>query len=107
MAARSAMAVAVGLLAGVLCHYFDVDGNVLTLYLEAPAATRVEFASSLDEYRVRPIRKTDGGTWVVKLPADHEFSYFYRVDDHVVVPSCRLTEKDDFGLGSCIYAPGS
>ena len=84
---------AVWVLLGGLCHYFDIDNNVLTLYLKIPAAARVEFVSSLDDYRITKTLKMDADTWVVKMPANVEFRYFYRVDGRVFLPSCRLKEK--------------
>jgi hypothetical protein len=95
----------VWILLGGFSHYFDIRNNVLTLYLKVPAARQVEFVSSLDDYQTRNTRKTDADTWVVEVPADVEFKYFYRVDGRVFLPSCRLKEKDDFGLGNCIYTP--
>lgn len=73
--------------------------------LQAPNANEVLFASSLDQFRLHPIKKNDEGVWVTDSLVDREFRYFYVVDGGIYVPSCNYTEKDDFGKTNCIYQP--
>ena len=77
----------------------------MKLFLRAPDAREVIFASSLDGYRPHPARKIDSSTWMVSAPADEEFSYFHLVGGRVLVPECACREDGALGQGSCIYLP--
>ena len=78
------------------------DSVKLSLWL--PAAGRVEFASSVDNYRPHEAHNFFGH-WEITVPARVEFRYFYIVDGKVYVPDCRFKEKDDFGAMNCLYLP--
>ncbi len=79
--------------------------RTVALYLNKPNAKRVQFASSLDGFRLHDTRRSASGRWEIDMPAGREFTYFYVVDGRRYVPACRFTEKDDFGSRNCIYLP--
>lgn len=91
--------------AGCSRHYYVVSENSMDIYLEKPAAEEVVFASSLDGFELHQTRNEEG-RWVISLPSDSRFRYFYITDGNVFVPPCRLMENDDFGSKNCIYEPG-
>jgi hypothetical protein len=93
-------------LTGCAHHYYQFSGSDLEIYLKAPGASSVLFASSLDGYEPHPALKAGRSTWVVHVPKDREFSYFYKVDGRVFVPECAYREYDDLGSESCVYIPG-
>lgn len=94
------------LVTGCVHHSFFVEGDTVALSLAIPHAQNVSFASSLDGYELHPARQKGGSTWVIQVPADRQFSYFYVVDGQVYVPDCSLTEHDDFGSRNCVFMPG-
>ena len=61
-------------------------------------------ASSHDHFVPREARK-ENKRWVVSLPADSRFRYFYLVDGEIYLPPCRMKENDDFGSENCIFDP--
>jgi hypothetical protein len=79
---------------------------MVTLTLRAPSTKNVQFASSLDSFAVHEVRQDSDSKWVVLLPSDIQFSYFYLVDGEVFLPECTFTEPDDFGAHNCVYVPG-
>ncbi len=94
------------ILAGCASLPFAPGGSrTVTLYLKKPEARRVQFASSLDGFRLHDTRRTASGSWEIDMPAGREFTYFYMVDGKRYVPACRYREKDDFGSRNCIYLP--
>jgi hypothetical protein len=84
-------------------HYHLRQSDRVTLYLRAPDAEEVLFASSLDGFTPHPTQKVGGFRWAVSVSADSEFRYFYILDGSVHVPDCKFSEKDDFGSRNCIY----
>lgn len=92
-------------LAGCATHSHQMDGGIVTLYLDVPANRQVSLACSRDGFVPHPARR-EFGRWTVSLPADGPFRYFYLVDGRVYVPPCRLREKDDFGAENCVFDPG-
>jgi hypothetical protein len=92
--------------AGCAHHSVLVDADRVTLTLKAPGAKNVQIASSLDGYELHQARKTGDSTWVVQLPSDMQFTYFYLVDGKVFLPECLISESDGFGSKDCIYVPG-
>ena len=86
-------------------HYHERQSDRVTLYLKAPKARGVVFASSLDAFNPHLASRVDGSRWVVSVAAGSEFRYFYIVDGSVYVPDCRYYEKDDFGSRNCVYVP--
>jgi hypothetical protein len=70
-----------------------------------PDAKIVQFASSVDNYHVHDILKSEPGFWEVSIPRQLEFKYFYIVDGVTYIPDCRFKEQDDFGKQNCIYLP--
>lgn len=99
-----AMLAVVALMAGCATHYHRVQDDRVSLYLERPEAKRVSLACSLDGFAPREARWEDGW-WVVRLPADRAFRYFYILDGRSFTPACRLKEKDDFGAENCLFDP--
>jgi len=92
------------LMTGCTAHYYDFQGEVLTLYLDKPDAKKVFLASSLDGFQPHEVRKVDGH-WVISMTADTPFRYFYLLDGQSYLPPCRMTESDDFGSENCIFDP--
>jgi len=90
-------------LTGCASHYFRVKDDALNIYLKKPEARFVLFAYSKDGYELHPAEKIDSKTWLLTVPVDSEFSYFYLVDGVVFLPECRFKEKDDFGSENCIF----
>ncbi len=75
------------------------------LFLDMPGARSVEFASSLDAFRIHKAEKIGQTRWGITVPVGSEFRYFYVVDGSVYLPECRFQEQDDFGTKNCIYIP--
>ena len=92
------------LLAGCGTHYHRSDGNEVTLILRKFQAKQVVLACSLDGFKSHAAERVSG-RWVVRLPADEAFTYFYRVDGIPFLPDCPLKESDDFGSHNCIFDP--
>ncbi|MBV5316773.1 MAG: hypothetical protein JZU50_03090 [Desulfobulbaceae bacterium] len=86
-------------------HYVIIKADTLTLYLQAPQATRVQFASSADQFVLHEVVKKGDGSWAIGGLANTEFQYFYLVDGKVVLPECRFRQNDDFGTANCRYLP--
>lgn len=89
---------------GCSAHYHKVHDGVLDLYLADPGAQEVSFACSLDGFSPHPARRIDD-CWVVSLPADDSFRYYYVVDGKNYLPSCPMKENDDFGSQNCVFDP--
>lgn len=89
---------------GCATHYYQVQGDTLALYLNKPDARSVTFVSSLDGFEPHEARKVDG-RWVVSVPGDSQFSYYYVLDGEPFLPPCKLKENDDFGSKNCIFSP--
>lgn len=92
------------LTAGCATHYYQLQGDALALYLDRPQAQRVILACSLDGFQPHEARKVDG-RWVVFLPSDYQFRYYYVIDGKVFLPPCQMKENDDFGSENCIFEP--
>jgi len=90
---------------GCASHYYRKDQKETSLYLRQPGAERVLLYSSIDGFSPRVAERSLGG-WVVSMPSDQAFNYFYEVDGRVMIPHCPLKEKDDFGFENCVYEPG-
>jgi hypothetical protein len=95
----------IGLTGCAASHYADTKPHALLLYLRAPQAKQVRFASSIDNFQLHPTTKNNQDYWWIELPKDKEFSYFYLVDGMLHTPVCQLKEVDDFGSENCIYMP--
>ena len=95
------------LLAGcAAAHYQERKPGRVTLYLTAPGAEKVEFASSLDAFDPHRASRLEGFRWAVTVATNTEFRYFYIVDGAVYLPECEFYEKDDFGSRNCVFVPG-
>jgi hypothetical protein len=86
-------------------HFITSKADVVTVYLEAPKASKVIFVSSVDNFREHATQKNAKGLWAIENLTNREFHYFYIVDGRLYVPECRYREKDDFGAANCIYQP--
>ena len=86
-------------------HYYKLQSDRVTFYLNAPGAKGVVFASSLDAYSPHLASNVGGSRWVVSAAAGSEFRYFYIVDGAVYIPECKFYEQDDFGSRNCVYVP--
>ena len=93
------------IIAGCSHHFYRTQGSVVHLFLKAPEAKSVYFASSLDNFTLHPARKTHSGTWVISVDAGRQFSYFYVVDGKPCIPECAYKEQDDFGRENCVFMP--
>ena len=100
--------VALSLVGCTAAHYHDhaKGPERVTLYLKAPGAEKVEFASSLDAFSPQQASRLEGSRWAVTVAANSEFKYFYIVDGSVFLPECEYYEKDDFGSRNCVFVPG-
>ena len=93
------------LISGCAKRFYRVEDDKVTFNLDLPAAQRVEFAYSLDGFRLHSVQKKQDGTWEISVPADMEFKYFFMVDGAVFLPECDVREADDFGYENCIFEP--
>jgi hypothetical protein len=87
-------------------HYLRVENEKTHLFLKAPHAQRVMFASSLDRFQWHDAQRVKRQTWQITIPRDIPQAYVYRVDDQLFLPDCRFKEQDDFGSENCLYIPG-
>lgn len=92
------------LLGSCSAHFYKMEGNEVAIYLKNPEAETAQFMCSLDGYVGRELKQLNK-LWVVTLPADKPFRYFYKVDGELFLPPCPLKEKDDFGSENCIFEP--
>lgn len=92
------------MLASCSIHYQKKSGESVILYLKDPDAKTVTLHCSLNGFEGQ-IPGNNKGNWVVSLPADESFRYFYKVDGKVFLPPCSLRENDDFGSSNCIFEP--
>jgi hypothetical protein len=95
--------VAPGLFFGCTGHYFRNDADAVRFYLRAPEAAQVEFVASLNGFEPLNARRTHSGNWMVAVPNNRSFTYFYRVDGQVRLPDCDVREHDDFGRFNCLF----
>jgi hypothetical protein len=93
------------LFAGCATHYYKIDADSVNLYLRLPEAKDVYFSTSLDDFALYPTEQVKSGIWAVTVPANREFTYFYKVDGNIYLPECKLREKDDFGDENCVFMP--
>ena len=89
---------------GCVSHYQQCRGDTLTLFLNNPSAKQVLLACSLDDFEPHKAEKS-GSLWVMTLPSNKPFRYYYIVDGILFVPPCPLTEQDDFGSKNCVFDP--
>lgn len=101
---RLLMVCILALTTGCAAHYYQVQGDMLALYLDRPEAQEVIFACSLDGFEPHEARKEDG-RWVVSVPCQFQFRYYYVMDGELFLPPCELKENDDFGSENCIFNP--
>jgi len=93
-------------LAGCAPQHFSRKGpGGISLYLEAPDAQEVLFASSTDNFQPHQTTRTENGLWFITNLNNREFMYFYLVDGRPYTPDCRYQQRDDFGTYTCIYQP--
>ncbi len=86
-------------------HEYIVKDNELFLRLKKPEAKLVQFASSLDGFKLHKAERIGGSAWQIVAPAEIEFTYFYVVDGFWYTPECKFKERDDFGRENCVYVP--
>ncbi len=89
---------------GCSTHYHQVQNNGVALYLDKPDAARVVFMASPDGFEPHQAQRVKS-TWVVIVPWNKPFRYFYLVDGKPYLPDCPMNENDDFGSQDCIYDP--
>jgi len=95
-----------GVLSSCAHHYYRIEDSAVSIYLKAPGASSVLYATSLDGFDLHPATKIDKNTWAFRAPDSTQFSYFYVIDGSVFVPECDYREYDDFGSANCIFIPG-
>jgi hypothetical protein len=93
-------------LTGCSTHFLRIEDDMLHVYLKKPKAKIVLFAFSTDGYEHHTAVKKDRKTWEIVVSPNAEFRYFYIIDGSVFLPSCKLTERDDFGSEICIFETG-
>ena len=93
------------LISGCTGRSHRVEEHKVTFKLDLPAARQVDFAYSLDGFRLQSVQQKQDGTWEISVPADIEFKYFFMVDGAVHLPGCEIREADDFGYENCIFEP--
>ncbi|MFA5907016.1 MAG: hypothetical protein WC836_24020 [Desulfobacula sp.] len=91
--------------AGCVAHHQQIHGNNPAFYLKKTDARQVFLVTDLDDFKPRKALLIDG-QWVVVVPADRTFRYYYLVDGKVFLPPCKMKENDDFGSENCIFDPG-
>ncbi len=84
-------------------HYVELNGDSLALFYSDSSAQMVLFASSLDNFKYHPARRSGDDGWRVQVSHNDEFEYFYIVDGVVTIPDCKNTVMDDFGSKNCLY----
>lgn len=86
-------------------HYFKINENdgEVSFFYKNPAAEKVLFASSQDNYKLHAAREIENDLWEVSIPVKQEFKYFFVVNGVITVPDCPYTEDDDFGNKNCVY----
>ena len=87
-------------------HEYIAKDSKLYLRLKKPEAKLVQFASSLDGFKLQKAEKLGSSAWQTIMPAEIEFSYFYIIDGFLYIPECKFKERDDFGMDNCLYIPG-
>lgn len=92
------------MLSGCSTHFYKVQEDEVTIYLRQPDVETPVFFCSLDDYSARKMKKKLG-FWMVTLPANNPFRYFYVLDGNPFIPSCKMREYDDFGSENCIFEP--
>lgn len=97
------LTIAAGLLFSCTHHYFHNDDNTVRFYLKAPEARHVELMASFNGFTPLHAERAGNGAWMVAVPNEHSFSYFYRIDGQVSVPDCDVREQDDFGQFNCLF----
>ncbi len=85
-------------------HTQQVQGKNLALYLKKADAHQVFLVTSLDGFKPQKAIPMDG-QWVVFLPSNKIFRYYYVLDGKIFLPPCRMKENDDFGSENCIFDP--
>ncbi len=92
--------------AGCASHHYTTESQEsVSLFLRHPDARHVQFASSIDKYKLHDTQKNGLGFWEISMPLTTESSYFYVVDGSIHIPDCRFKETDDFGSENCLYQP--
>ncbi len=102
---RILLIILIFVIGGCSPHWVRHEAQGVALYLKDRDAEAVVFYSSIDGFSPQRAEKVRKGVWRVILPVDRECRYFYRIDGHVVTPSCAQREYDDFGGEICIYSP--
>ena len=92
-------------ISGNATHYYSVENDTVSFYLNLTGAENVYFAHSLDNYIPHKVKADKDGRWEFAMIANFEFSYFYIVDGTVYLPECQFRETDDFGSENCIFVP--
>lgn len=89
---------------GCSTHFYKVNKNDVTIYLRNSDSDTPLFLCSLDGYTAQKM-KLEKGLWMVTLPANSPFRYFYLVNGEPFLPACTMREHDDFGSENCVFEP--
>ena len=84
-------------------HTVIVNGKSLVFQYRDDKAKEIILATSLDNFAYHRARRENNDLWIVHVPIQNEFSYFYIVDGQVKLPECPNSVFDDFGGKNCIY----
>lgn len=79
------------------------DENTVDLRLFSPLAKKVYLHSSENHFLPQRAHRESIVYWSVTVHFQEQFSYFFTVDDTVVIPACAYREQDDYGRFNCIY----
>ncbi len=81
----SALIFLCAMFSGCSTHFYKVEGDGVALYLKNPDAVTTTFRCSLDGYTAHKLEK-ERGAWVMNLPTEKPFRYFYVVDGELFIP---------------------
>lgn len=95
--------VMIDVLLGCTGHYYRNEADTVRIYLKAPQARQVEMMASFNGFAPLHAERTMCGDWMVAVPNDSSFTYFYRIDGQVSIPDCNIREQDDFGQFNCLF----
>lgn len=90
-------------IAGCAQHTIKVTGTSLIFQYRDDRAAEIFLATSLDNFQYHSANRKIGGQWVVHVPIERDFTYFYIVDGKIRLPHCPETVLDDFGGKNCFY----
>jgi hypothetical protein len=80
-----------------------LEQHSVELNIFQPFASEVFVHTSENHFLPQPLSRKFLFYWTATIIFEKQFSYFYTVDNTVVLPECDFRELDDFGNFNCIY----